>query len=128
MVDPHKISAVEHWAQPKNAKEIRSFLGLAGYYRRFVEGFSKLAQPKTALLRKSQKFIWNEKCEASFQELKKRLTTAPVLTLPKEGEDYVIYSDASKLGLGCVLMQGGNVIAYASRRLTKRTIRRMIWS
>ena len=78
-VDPAKIEAVAQWAQPKNVTEIRSFLGLAGYYRRFVEGFSKIALPLTALTRKGQKYIWSEACEKSFQELKKRITTAPVL-------------------------------------------------
>ena len=78
-------------------KEVRSFLGLAGYYRRFVEGFSKITLPMTKLLRKvHKKFVWDEKCEESFQELKKRLTSAPVLTLPDGHEGYVVYSDASK--------------------------------
>ena len=118
MVDPQKIEAVANWKQPQNVKEVRSFLGLAGYYRRFVEGFSKIALPMTNLLRKvHKKFIWDEKCEASFQKLKKLLTSAPVLALPEGTEGYVVYSDASKQGLGCVLMQHGKVIAYASRQL-----------
>lgn len=118
MVDPQKIEAVANWKQPQNVKEVRSFLGLAGYYRRFVEGFSKIASPITALLRKvHKKFIWDEKCEDSFQQLKKRLTSAPVLALPEGTDDYVVYSDASKQGLGCVLMQRGKVIAYSSRHL-----------
>ena len=116
-VDPVKIEAVSKWAAPTNVTEIRSFLGLAGYYRRFVEGFSRLAAPLTALTRKGKKFEWSEKCAKSFQELKDRLTSAPILTLPNEGADYVIYSDASKLGLGAVLIQEGKVIAYASRQL-----------
>ena len=116
-VDPVKIEAVSKWAAPTNVTEIRSFLGLAGYYRRFVEGFSRLAAPLTALTRKGKKFEWSENCAKSFQELKDRLTSAPILTLPNEGADYVIYSDASKLGLGAVLMQEGKVIAYASRQL-----------
>jgi hypothetical protein len=84
--------------------EIRSFLGLAGYYRRFIEGFSKIAWPMTELLKKEKKFNWTESCERSFQELKKRLTTAPVLTLPDIQRDFVVYCDASRQGLGCVLM------------------------
>ena len=114
MVDPAKIEAVVEWLQPKNVTEIRSFLGLAGYYRRFVEGFSKIATPMTALTRKGQKFMWTEACENSFQELKKRLTTAPVLTIPQGTTGFAIYCDASKLGLGAILIQHSKVIAYAS--------------
>ncbi|KAL5567930.1 hypothetical protein UlMin_024505 [Ulmus minor] len=112
----HVVSK-EGWAAPTSVTEIRSFLGLAGYYRRFVEGFSKIAAPLTTLTRKGKKYEWTEKCDESFQELKNRLTTAPTLTLPTEDEDFVIFSDASKLGLGAVLMQKGKVIAYASRQL-----------
>ena len=95
--------------------EVRSFLGLAGYYRRFIEGFSKIARPMIELLRKDKKFTWIESCEKSFQELKKRLTTSLVLTLLDIHQDFIIYCDASRQGLGCVLMQGGKVVAYASR-------------
>ena len=114
-VDPQKVEAVVNWERPISATEVHSFLGLAGYYRRFIEDFSRLALPLTALTRKNVKFEWSDKCEQSFQELKKRLVTAPILALPVTGKDYVIYCDASRLGLGCVLMQDGNVIAYASR-------------
>ncbi|KAL8093144.1 hypothetical protein AgCh_035145 [Apium graveolens] len=116
-VDPVKIEAVSKWEQPKTPTEIRSFLGLAGYYRRFVKDFSKIASPLTKLTRKNEKFVWTEKCEESFQELKRRLVTAPVLALPDETGNFVIYSDASLKGLGCVLMQHDKVIAYASRQL-----------
>ena len=81
-VDPEKVKAVSEWKQPTSASEIRSFLGLAGYYRRFIERFSKIARPMTELLRKDTKFVWSESCERSFQELKRRLTSAPVLVLP----------------------------------------------
>ena len=114
-VDPKKIEAVVSWEQPKNVSEIRSFLGLAGYYRRFVEQFSLIAAPLTRLTRKGVKYEWSEDCEQSFQELKSRLTMAPVLALPTPGVEYVVFSDASRQGLGCVLMQEGRVIAYASR-------------
>jgi len=114
LVDPRKVEAVLKWERPTNVTEIRSFLGLAGYYRRFIEGFSTIAAPMT---RKETKWEWTSECESSFQELKRRLTTAPVLTLPSGMEGFVIYSDASKKGLGCVLMQHGRVIAYASRQL-----------
>ncbi|KAL4037249.1 hypothetical protein IC575_000837 [Cucumis melo] len=116
-VDPQKVEAVVNWERPISATEVRSFLGLAGYYRRFIEDFSRLALPLTALTRKNVKFEWSDKCEQSFQQLKKRLVTAPILALPVTGKDYVIYCNASRLGLGCVLMQNGNVIAYASRQL-----------
>lgn len=94
-VDPAKIEAVVNWSSPKTPTEVRSFLGLAGYYRRFVQDFAKIASPLTKLTRKNEKFIWNEKCEESFQELKKRLVTAPVLVLPDSQGNFVIYSDAS---------------------------------
>lgn len=116
-VDPTKVEAVNNWVRPTNVREIRSFLGLAGYYRRFIEGFSKIAGPFTQLTRKGIKFQWTEKCEQSFQEMKRRLVTAPVLTIPDGPEGFVIYNDASKQGIGCVLMQKGKVIAYASRQL-----------
>ena len=116
-MDPSKIEAVSKWNRPMNVSEVRSFLGLAGYYRRFVEGFSKIAMPLTQLTRKSHKFEWTEACEKSFQELKQRLISAPILTIPADSGGFVIYSDASKQGLGCVLMQNGKVIAYASRQL-----------
>ncbi|CAL0299941.1 unnamed protein product [Lupinus luteus] len=108
---------VMDWNSPKSVTEIRSFLGLAGYYRKFIEGFSKLALPLTMLTRKDKAFVWTTKCEENFQELKKRLTTAPVLILPDPKENYNVYCDASKQGLGCVLMQQGKVVAYASRQL-----------
>ncbi|KAJ4717010.1 Retrotransposon protein, putative, Ty3-gypsy subclass [Melia azedarach] len=116
-VDPSKIEAVVDWPRPTNIGEVRSFLGLAGYYRRFVEGFSRIATPLTQLTRKNVKFQWSDECEKSFQELKHRLVTAQVLTIPTGSDGYVIYSDASLKGLGCVLMQNGKVVAYASRQL-----------
>nr|GFA81771.1 putative reverse transcriptase domain-containing protein [Tanacetum cinerariifolium] len=116
-MDPPKVEAITKWPRPKTVTEVRSFLGLAGYYRRFVEGFSRLALPLTKLMRKGKKFVWNEEREKSFEELKKRLVSAPILTLPSCYGDFHIYSDASKKGLGCVLMQQDKVIAYASRQL-----------
>ncbi|XP_074335508.1 uncharacterized protein LOC141672725 [Apium graveolens] len=116
-LNPTKVEAITDWPRPSTVTEVRSFLGLAGYYHRFVEGFSTIAMPLTQLTRKSNKFIWTEECEANFLELKKRLVISPVLTLTSGMGGYVIYSDASKKGLGCVLMQHGKVIAYASRQL-----------
>ncbi|WVZ59152.1 hypothetical protein U9M48_009344 [Paspalum notatum var. saurae] len=116
-VDPEKVRAVSEWQQPTNVTEVRSFLGLAGYYRRFIEGFAKIAGPLFALQKKGAKFEWTTACEKSFQELKARLTIAPVLVQPDIFRDFVIYCDVSRQGLGCVLMQDGKVIAYASRKL-----------
>ncbi|XP_073119964.1 uncharacterized protein [Henckelia pumila] len=116
-VDPSKVEAVRNWAAPKNATEIQSFLGLAGYYRRFIQDFSKIALPLTSLTRKGVKFVWSEQCEKSFTELKERLISAPVLAIPEGTGLFVVYTDASKSGLGAVLMQDDKVIAYASRQL-----------
>src|SRR4051812_37961475 len=116
-VDPSMVSTVTEWETPASVGDIRSFLGLAGYYRRFMENFSKLAKPMTELLKKENKFVWSEACETSFQELKERLVTAPVLCFPDIHKDFQVYFDASRRGLGCVLMQGGRVVAYASRQL-----------
>ena len=116
-VDPTKVEAVVSWSQPTTVTEIRSFLGLAGYYRRYIEGFSSLALPMTKLTRKDTPFVWDDECEASFEELKKRLVSAPVLSLPSGSGGFVVYTDASHKGLGCVLMQHGKVVAYGSRQL-----------
>ncbi|KAL5538765.1 hypothetical protein UlMin_046214 [Ulmus minor] len=116
-VDASKIEAVSKWPAPTNVTEIRSFLGLAGYYRRFVEGFSSLSAPLTGLTKKNKKFEWTERCERNFQELKRRLTSAPILIVPSEDEEFTIYCDASKMGLGAVLMQTDKFVAYASRQL-----------
>ena len=116
-VDPKKIEAILNWEPPKNVPELRSFLGLAGYNRRFVEGFSIIAAPLTKLLRKHVEYKWTEACQSSFEELKVKLTTALVLASPSGIGGFVVYSDASYQGLGCVLMQNGRVIAYASRQL-----------
>ena len=114
-VDTQEIEAIVNWKPPTNVSEVRHFLELAGYYRKFVERFSKIATPLTNLLKKDQKFEWSDTCQHSFEELRQRLTTAPVLALPSGKDGYVVYIDAFKQGLGCVLMQNGRVIAYASR-------------
>ncbi|KAJ0680361.1 putative nucleotidyltransferase, Ribonuclease H [Helianthus annuus] len=116
-VDPAKIEAVKNWVAPKSPSEIRSFLGLAGYYRRFISNFSKIAVPLTSLTQKERPFVWGPEQEESFQTLKDMLCNAPILTLPDGNDDFVVYCDASNLGLGCVLMQRDKVIAYASRQL-----------
>ena len=116
-MDPKKIEVVVEWKPPRNIIEVRSFLGLAGYYRIFVKGISLTTAPMTRLLQKNVKYEWNEKCQGSFDKLKAFLTVALVLTQPTCGKEYVIYSDVTLNGLGCVLMQEGKVVAYASRRL-----------
>src|SRR4051812_37541361 len=116
-VDPSKIEAVTTWKRPRNVFEIRSFLGLAGYYRRFVKDFSKLAAPLTQLTRKRVKSEWSDKCEDSFEKLKHRLTSAPILIIPERGLGYTVTCDASILGLGCFFVQEGKVVAYGSRQL-----------
>ncbi|GJW28750.1 reverse transcriptase domain-containing protein [Tanacetum coccineum] len=116
-VDPAKIKSIKHWASPMSPTEIRQFLGLAGYYRRFIEGFSKIAKPMTKLTQKKVKFKWGDKQETAFQLLKQKLCSAPILALPEGIEDFIVYCDASIKGLGVVLMQREKVIAYASRQL-----------
>ena len=93
------------WERPKSIFEIHSFLGLAGYYKRFIEDFSRLAAPMTRLTWKGVKFEWDDMCEKRFQELKMRLNSAPILIVPEQGQRYTVYYDASRDRLGCVLMQ-----------------------
>ncbi|WMV46298.1 hypothetical protein MTR67_039683 [Solanum verrucosum] len=114
-VDTQKIEAVQNWPRPTSPTDIRSFLGLAGYYRRFVEGFSSISSSLTKLTQKIVKCQWSKACEKSFQKFKTRLTTAPVLTLTEGTQGFVVYCYASRVGLGCVLMHNG--IAYVSRQL-----------
>jgi hypothetical protein len=121
-VDPSKVKDVLNWKAPENVSEIRSFLGMVRYYRRFIEGFSKIAKPMTRLLEKGSKFVWTPECQASFEDLKKRLTTAPILVMPNVQKSFSVYCDASHQGLGCVLMQEGHVVAYASRQLRKHEV------
>nr|GEZ92553.1 reverse transcriptase domain-containing protein [Tanacetum cinerariifolium] len=116
-VDLAKIKSVKDWASPKSPTEIRQFLGLAGYYRRIIEGFSKIAKTMTKLTQKKVKFEWDDKQEAAFQLLKQKLCSTPILALPEGSEDFIIYCDASNKGLGAVLMQREKVISYASRQL-----------
>jgi hypothetical protein len=116
-IDPSKIKDVLSCNTLQSVSDIRSFLGLAGYYRRFIEGFSKISKPMTELLAKGNTFEWTPRRETSFPELKKRLTTSPVLNMPNMEKPFSIYCDASGQGLGCVLMQDGHVVAYASRQL-----------
>ena len=111
------------WPRPTSVSEIRSFMGLAGYSRRFIKYFSSIAKPITQLTQKNTPFVWTEACESSFLELKKRLTSAPVLIIPSGTGDFVVYCDASHRGLCCILMQQGHIIAYASRQLKSHETR-----
>jgi hypothetical protein len=116
-VDPEKVQEVMNWKPPTTVRQIRSFLGLAGYYRRFIPDFSRIAKPMTELLKKGVKYEWGQKCEDAFHALRQHLTTAPVLAQPDNTKSFEVYCDASGTGLGCVLMQDNRVIAYASRAL-----------
>jgi hypothetical protein len=116
-VDPKKLAAILDWKAPKDVRGIKSFIGMAGYYRRFIDGFSKIARPMTALLAKKVEFKWTPACQESFETLKKKLTTTSVLILPDVHKPLSVYCDASYTGLGCVLMQEGRVVAYSSRQL-----------
>src|SRR4051812_33265553 len=116
-VNPERVQAVLDWTPPESVKQVRSFLGLASYCRCFVENFYKVAKPLTELLKKDKKFDWTPKCEESFQELKRRLTSAPILAPPDTKRDFKIYCDAPRQGLGCILMQDRHVVAYASCEL-----------
>ncbi|GJY86373.1 putative reverse transcriptase domain-containing protein [Tanacetum coccineum] len=116
-VDPAKIEAIKSWAAPTTPTEVRQFLRLAGYYRRFIEGFSLISKPLTKLTQKNKKYEWGKEEEEAFQTLKKKLCSAPILALPEGTEDFMVYCDASLKGYGAVLMQREKVIAYASRQL-----------
>jgi hypothetical protein len=113
-VDREKVQEVMDWKPPTTVRQIRSFLGLAGYYRRFIPDFSRIAKPMTELLKKGVKYEWSQKCEDAFNALTQHLTTTPVLAQPDNTKPFAVYCDASGTGLGCILMQDNRVIAYAS--------------
>jgi hypothetical protein len=116
-VNPSKVQEVHNWKSPRSVTQIRSFLGLAGYYHRFIPNFSKISKPMTKFLEKETNFKWSSQCEEAFLTLKNLLTTAPVLAQPDIEKPFVVYYDASGIGIGGVLMQDGNAIAYSSRQL-----------
>ncbi|GJX56663.1 putative reverse transcriptase domain-containing protein [Tanacetum coccineum] len=118
-VDPAKIEAIKNWAAPTTPTEVRQFLGLAGYYRRFIKEFSLISKPLTKLTQKNKPYVWGDDEEEAFQTLKLKLCSAPILSLPEGSEDFVVYCDASLKGFGAILMQREKVIAYASRQLRK---------
>ena len=121
-VDPSKVQEVMNQKAPTSVHEVRSFLGLAGYYRRFIPDFSKVAKPMTRLLEKDVKFVWTPECETAFCTLRTLLTSAPILAQPDIEKPFDVFYDASGTGLGCVLMQKGRVIAYASCQLRKHEV------
>jgi hypothetical protein len=116
-VDPKKVADILNWKAPTDARGIKSFIGMAGYYRRFIEGFSKITEPMTALLGNKVEFKWTQKYQEAFEALKEKLTIAPVLVLPDVHKPFSVYCDACYTGLGCVLMQEGRVVSYSSRQL-----------
>lgn len=118
-MDPEIVQTVVDWQPQKSIIGVRSFLGMAGYYRHFIKNFSRIAKLLIELTKNDIRFVWTEACQKAFKELKTKLTTSPVLALPDVNKDFTIYYDVSWQGLGCVLMQEGRVIAYASRQLKK---------
>ncbi|GKC53249.1 putative reverse transcriptase domain-containing protein, partial [Tanacetum coccineum] len=119
-VDPAKIEAIKSWAAPTTPTEVRQFLGLVGYYRRFIEGFSLISKPLTKLTQKDKKYEWGKEEEEAFQTLKQKLCSAPILALPKGTEDFMVYCDASLKGYGAVLMQREKIIFWHQKELTLR--------
>ena len=121
-VDPAKVQEVLDWKVPTSVHEVRSFLGLAGYYLRFIPKFSKISKPMTRLFWNDEKFVWTPECEEAFHKLRTLLTSAPVLAQPDIEKPFDVFCDASGIGVGCVLMQEGRVIAYASHQLQKHEV------
>jgi hypothetical protein len=117
IVDPGKVRDILDWKPPTSVTQVRSFLGLAGYYRRFIPNLSKISKPITELLKKYNKYMWSKGCDDAFNTLKKLLTASPMLAQPDIAKPFDIYCNASDTGLGCVLMQEGQVISYSSRQL-----------
>jgi hypothetical protein len=121
-VDPDKIMPIMEWPTPKDILDIRSFMGLVGYYRRFIKGFSKIDCPISVLQKKGDKFTWTQECEERFQSLKHLLTHAPILKIANPKNNFLVCTDACKEGLGGVLMQGGNVVFYESQKLNEHEV------
>lgn len=118
--DPKKVEAVGNWPIPQNIKQLRRFLGLAGYYRRFIRSYGMLSKPLTDLLRKDS-FMWSEEAAAAFKNLKHALTTSPVLALPSPNKEFVVETDACGQGIGAILMPEGHLVAYISKALAQST-------
>jgi hypothetical protein len=118
-VDPGKVKDILDWKPPISMHQVCQFLGMVGYYRRFIPDFSKVAKPITELIKNQTKFVWSSECIEAFETLKRSLPTTPVLAQPDIEKPFDVYCDASGIGIGCVLMQEGQVIAYASRQLKR---------
>lgn len=119
--DPKKVEVILAWPRPHNLKTLRGFLGIIGYYRRFIRDYGSIARPLTALLKKNVKFQWNPEAEEAFRRLQKVMTEAPVLVLPNFNERFIVEADASNVGMGAVLMQNGHPLAFASKAFNVRT-------
>jgi hypothetical protein len=118
-VNPGKVKEVWEWKLPTTVSKVRSFLGFAGYYTRFIPNFSKITKPITELLKKGNKYVWSEACDEAFKHLKKLLTTSPVLAQPDTTKSFDVYCDTSGTSPGGVLMQESRVISYSSRQLRR---------
>ena len=114
--DPAGIEKVRDWPQPKNVKHIQQFLGLANYFRKFIQGYSHMATPLTNLTKKSAAWVWTPKCQQAYEKIKESLTTAPLLKMPDPSQPFEVVADASKTAVGAVLLQNGHPICYASRK------------
>ena len=117
-MDDTKVKAIMEWPQPTRVKELRSFHGLASFYRRFVKDFSSIASPLNELVKKGVTFHWGPKQEDAFVTLKERLTNAPILALPNFQKSFELECDASNIGIGAILLQEGHPIAYFSKKLS----------
>jgi len=113
--EPSKITAVQQWPTPKNLKELRGFLGLTSYYRKFIKHYGMISRPLTLLLKKGVPFVWTSVTAQAFQLLKEALVAAPVLAIPNFTKPFTLETDASDVGLGAVLMQDGHPLAYLSK-------------
>lgn len=121
-IDLKKIKVIMEWSVPQNVSEFGSFMGLMRYYRKFVQWFSQIVSPITSLQRKGMRFEWTEKCEQTFQLHEERFTTTPVLTIPNPNGRFIVIIDASRDGLGVVLIQDKHVVAYESRKLKQHEV------
>jgi len=119
-MEPTRVKAIEDWVEPKNVHEMRVFLGMTNYQRKFVEGYSKVTSSLTYLLKKDKRWNWTDKCQKAFDDLKKRMVTALILKLPDFESLFKIHIDALDFGIGGVLMQDGHPVVYKSQKFQDR--------